>query len=171
MLAWERAPALPISHWFNPPLSLPHPDTLDSATLHGLLWQTIRQLHCERIVLECTDHLSDRELYTMLFRDILPSCEKKVDCQRTICTGDAWMTPMTKPGFAIMRVQSSGDVGKKRPAKRLHQVSCRRIRVKCLRVAEPMLALSSNGALVQFLAACPRRRSCRLGLPRRAPGR
>lgn len=93
MLAWERAPALPISQWFNPPLILPHPDTLDSTALHALLWQTIRQLHSERIVLECTDHLSDRELYTMLFRDILPSCEKKVDLPKNYlhwrCLDDA----------------------------------------------------------------------------------
>jgi hypothetical protein len=82
MLAWERAPAMPISHWFSPPLLLPHPDTLDATALHNLLWQTIRQLHSVRIVLECTDHLSDRELYSMLYRDILPSCEKKVDLPR-----------------------------------------------------------------------------------------
>lgn len=82
MLAWERAPAMPISHWFNPPLKLSHPDSLDATSLHDVLWQTIRQLHSERVVLECTDHLTDRELYTMLYRDILPSCEKKVDLPR-----------------------------------------------------------------------------------------
>ena len=93
MLAWERAPAMAISQWFNPPLQLPHPDTLDAQTLHTLLWQTIRDLHSVRVVLECTDHLSDRELYTMLYRDILPSCEKKVDLPRNYlhwrCVDDA----------------------------------------------------------------------------------
>lgn len=82
MLAWERAPAMPISQWFSPPLELPHPDALDQDSLHRLLWQTIRQLHTARVILECTDHLSDRQLYTLIYRDILPSCEKKVDLPR-----------------------------------------------------------------------------------------
>ena len=29
MLAWERAPIVPISHWFDPELRLPSPDLLD----------------------------------------------------------------------------------------------------------------------------------------------
>lgn len=79
ILAWERAPVLPISQWFEPELRLPHPETLKDQQLHDLLWQTIEQLHAKRIVLEFTDHLSDRELYCLLIRDILPSGEKKVD--------------------------------------------------------------------------------------------
>jgi hypothetical protein len=79
ILAWERAPVLPISQWFEPELRLPHPDALKDQQLHDLLWQTIRRLYDKRIVLEFTDHLSDRELYCLLIRDILPSAEKKVD--------------------------------------------------------------------------------------------
>ena len=30
MLAWERAPILPIGQWFEPELKLPHPDTLST---------------------------------------------------------------------------------------------------------------------------------------------
>ena len=41
MLAWERAPVLPLSQWFQPELTLPHPDTLQDDQLHALLWQTI----------------------------------------------------------------------------------------------------------------------------------
>lgn len=82
MLAWERAPAMPIAQWFTPPLELPPPDSLDGDALHQLLWQTIQQLYSMRIVLDCTDHLSDRQLYTLIYRDILPSCEKKVDLPR-----------------------------------------------------------------------------------------
>lgn len=93
MLAWERAPAMPISQWFSPPLELPHPDALDHDSLHRLLWQTIRQLHTARVILEFTDHLSDRQLYTLIYRDILPSCEKKVDLPRNYlhwrCLDDA----------------------------------------------------------------------------------
>ena len=79
MLAWERAPVLSIGRWFTPELRLPHPDTLSDAQLHDQLWQTIRQLFEAKIVLDFTDHLSDRELYTVIYRDILPSPEKKID--------------------------------------------------------------------------------------------
>ncbi|MEO1971203.1 MAG: hypothetical protein ABGX07_06585, partial [Pirellulaceae bacterium] len=63
MLAWEQAPVLPISRWFEPELTLPHPDSLDEIALHETLWDTIHQLYARRIILEFTDHLSDRELY------------------------------------------------------------------------------------------------------------
>ncbi len=79
MLAWERAPVLPISQWFQPELTLAHPDTLDDMTLRETLWQTICKLCDERIVLDFTDHLSDRQLYCLIYRDILPSPEKKID--------------------------------------------------------------------------------------------
>jgi hypothetical protein len=78
MLAWEQAPVLPISQWFEPELVLPAPDKLDNARLHKVLWQTIRKLHEKRIVIEYTDHLSDRQLYCILYRDILPSPEKRL---------------------------------------------------------------------------------------------
>ena len=45
MLAWERAPAMPIAQWFNPPLQLPHPDSLDAEQVHELLTRTIDQLY------------------------------------------------------------------------------------------------------------------------------
>lgn len=79
MLAWERAPALPISQWFAPALELPRPDSLTDETLRRVLSQTIQRLYSQNIVLRFTDHLSDRELYTIIFRDIVPACEKKVD--------------------------------------------------------------------------------------------
>ena len=79
MLAWERAPALPISQWFEPELVIPAPDQLDDAQLHQVLWETISRLYNKRIVLEFTEHLSDRQLYRVIYRDILPACEKKID--------------------------------------------------------------------------------------------
>jgi hypothetical protein len=79
MLAWERAPVLPISQWFEPQLMLPAPDELDDLQLHQLLWETIHQLFERRIVLDFTDHLTDRELYCLIYRDILPCKEKKID--------------------------------------------------------------------------------------------
>lgn len=82
MLAWERAPVLPISRWFEPELVLPPPDKLCDERLSDLLWETIERLYDQRIVLELTDHLTDRQLYTLIYRDILPSHEKKIDLPR-----------------------------------------------------------------------------------------
>ena len=79
ILAWERAPALPIAQWFSPPLTLLNPDALSDEALRVTLWQTIDLLYSQRIVLRFTNHLSDRELYRIICRDILPCCEKKVD--------------------------------------------------------------------------------------------
>ncbi len=79
MLAWERAPALPISQWFQPELSIPHPDSIDDVQLAKILQDTIDKLYERRILLDFTEHLSDRQLYCLIFRDILPSPEKKVD--------------------------------------------------------------------------------------------
>jgi hypothetical protein len=79
MLAWERAPILPISQWFTPELSLPPPDKLGEDDLHVALWDIIHKLFEKRVVLDFTDHLTDRELYCLIWRDILPSPEKKID--------------------------------------------------------------------------------------------
>jgi hypothetical protein len=82
MLAWERAPVLPISRWFDPELKLPAPDKIHDDELHRLLGETLERLYDQRIVLDFTDHLTDRQLYTVIFRDILPSHEKKIDLPR-----------------------------------------------------------------------------------------
>jgi hypothetical protein len=79
MLAWERAPALPIGKWFNPELILPKPDDRSDDEIHRILHETSRLLFSQRIVLEMTEHLSDRQLYCLISRDILPSYEKKID--------------------------------------------------------------------------------------------
>lgn len=100
MLAWERAPILPISDWFDPPLELTGPDTLDDDALHAILWETIHRLFEQRIVLDFTDHLTDRDLYCLIYRDILPSYEKKIDrannflhwdCANICDDADVWL--------------------------------------------------------------------------------
>ena len=82
MLAWERAPVLAISQWFEPELKLARPDELLDEELSRALSATIELLYSQRIVLEFTDHLNDRQLYCLIYRDILPACEKKVDLPR-----------------------------------------------------------------------------------------
>ncbi|MGE0607187.1 MAG: hypothetical protein AB7O62_08855 [Pirellulales bacterium] len=85
LLAWERAPTRPIAQWFVPELRLPKPSELTDERLHEVLWATIHQLYDQRIVLDFTDHLSDRQLYQLIFRDILPSQEKQIDYRPAGC--------------------------------------------------------------------------------------
>ena len=82
MLAWEKAPVLPIGKWFEPELTLPPPEIMTNDEISELLVETIDQLYQQRIVLEFTNHLSDRDLYCLIIRDILPSAEKKIDLPR-----------------------------------------------------------------------------------------
>lgn len=79
MLAWELAPLSPVARWFTPQLALQPACTLDDAQLHERLWHTIDALYEKRIVLDFTDHLSDRDLYALIRRDILPAKIKQVD--------------------------------------------------------------------------------------------
>jgi hypothetical protein len=79
MLAWELAPLMPIARWFDPPLALQPACTLDDEQLRERLWRTVERLYSKRIVLDFTDHLSDRELYSLIRRDILPAAIKHVD--------------------------------------------------------------------------------------------
>lgn len=101
MLAWERAPIVPIAQWFDPPLLIPAPEAIDDSQLHDILWDTIQHLFDRRIVLDFTDHLSDRQLYTIIYRDILPSPEKQFergdtnylhwDCADTAENPEVWL--------------------------------------------------------------------------------
>ncbi len=79
MLAWEMAPIVPIYRWFEPELRPPRPSVLNDQDLHEILWDLIYKLYEKRIILDFTDHLSDRDLYTLIYRDILPAREKKID--------------------------------------------------------------------------------------------
>jgi hypothetical protein len=79
MLAWEMAPIVPIYRWFEPELRPPRPSMLNDQDLHSILCDLIEKLYQKRIILDFTDHLSDRELYTIIYRLILPAREKKID--------------------------------------------------------------------------------------------
>jgi hypothetical protein len=50
---------------------LPAPDEMDDAQLSGKLQEMIDGLTFLRIALSSTDHLSDRELYTLLWSEVL----------------------------------------------------------------------------------------------------
>lgn len=115
ILAWERAPALPIAAWFSPPLELPPAESLGDSEIRSLLCRTIERLYSQRIVLRFTDHLSDRELYRVIRHDILPCCEKKVDLPgkdleyRCIEDNETWLTYYASP-VERRRFQEEHDV-------------------------------------------------------------
>jgi hypothetical protein len=78
LLAWEKAPVLPICQWFEPQLSMPNHQTFSDTEVNHQLHQIIGRLYEKNILLIHTDHLSDRQLYCLIARDILPAQEKKV---------------------------------------------------------------------------------------------
>lgn len=78
LLAWEKAPVLPISQWFEPELVMPHHQSFTETEVKHQLHQVIGRLYEKNILLVHTNHLSDRQLYCLIARDILPAQEKKV---------------------------------------------------------------------------------------------
>ena len=100
MLEWERAPILPICEWFDPRLELALPESLDDEQLRQQLYETVQKLFLKHIVLDFTDHLTDRELYCLIYRDILPTQEKMMhrrhnylhwDCANTGDAPETWL--------------------------------------------------------------------------------
>jgi len=79
LLEWETAPVLPIYRWFEPEMRIPHPDNLCEEDSPSLLSEVIDRLYDVKIVLDFTDHLTDSELYRLIYLEILPSREKKLE--------------------------------------------------------------------------------------------
>jgi len=66
------------AEWCNPfqvlidsGISLPSPNELPESELNAKLWEVINAISLMGMYLEHSDHLSDRELYTLLLNDIL----------------------------------------------------------------------------------------------------
>jgi hypothetical protein len=52
-------------------IDLPNPDDIPEHEMHDTLWRVIHALWDHGVILYCTDHLSDRELYTLLWTELL----------------------------------------------------------------------------------------------------
>jgi hypothetical protein len=90
--------------------------------LNRHLWETIQKLFEKRVVLDFTDHLTDRELYCLIVRDILPSPEKKIDNSSSYlhwdcsdASGDAQLW-LRYYATAEEREQWAGDFGETLPS-------------------------------------------------------
>jgi hypothetical protein len=85
VVAWEEAPwTTYFKQLEEAGVSLPGPETLDDCELSLKLWEVIDKLATFRAYLHETNHLSDRELYTLLLTDILP--EETKDLTRVEAT-------------------------------------------------------------------------------------
>src|SRR3954464_2235856 len=72
VLAFENAPEVaPFDELLHSGLALPPPDELDDAALLRKLWEIIRGLEDLGVYLEFTNHLSDRQLYAILWSRVL----------------------------------------------------------------------------------------------------
>lgn len=70
--AYENAPMTSYAkELIKNDIQLPPPNRLTASQLHEKLWEIIRFLGKMRVFLYSTNHLSDRELYTELWRDLL----------------------------------------------------------------------------------------------------
>ena len=78
MLDWEISPAEPIAQWFMPELCLSSPERLNDEEVLWALEKVVAKLFEKKLVLDFADHLSNRELYTLIYRDILPMREKNL---------------------------------------------------------------------------------------------
>jgi hypothetical protein len=76
---WEEAPwTTDFQRLQQAGVALPPPETLDDDQVSMKLWEIIDQLSRRRVFLSQTDHLSDRELYQLLWSDTLHEDTKDV---------------------------------------------------------------------------------------------
>ncbi len=72
VLAFEEAEPVPLlDELAKTGLQLPAPDGMDDVQLNGKLWEIIRCMSLLGSYLHNTDHLSDRELYSRLWSELL----------------------------------------------------------------------------------------------------
>jgi hypothetical protein len=93
-LAFEATPAVePLQKPVESGMTLPSPEALEDTALTSKLWEVIDGLAAIGIYLFFTDHLSDRELYERLWRDVLRDPMELTDDD-----GAAWHVDMSSGG-------------------------------------------------------------------------
>lgn len=87
--------------------TLPAPGDLDDAALTTRLWELIRELARMHVYLSFTDHLSDRQLYELLYEEALHEERRDVP----MAPGDAWHLDMTWVGMQhpVCRLDADAD--------------------------------------------------------------
>ncbi|HXJ91548.1 MAG TPA: hypothetical protein VMT20_01540 [Terriglobia bacterium] len=79
VVQWEEAPwTTDFDRLQEAGIGLPAPETLADDQVSMKLWEIIDHLARRRVFLNRTDHLSDRELYTLLWSDLLHEETKDV---------------------------------------------------------------------------------------------
>jgi hypothetical protein len=94
VLAFEATPAVePFQKLVDSGMTLPSPEALEDTALTSKLWEVIHGLASIGVYLYFTDHLSDRELYVRLWRDVL-----RDPMELTNDDGGAWHIDMAGGG-------------------------------------------------------------------------
>ncbi|MDA2933185.1 hypothetical protein MYX82_02455 [Acidobacteria bacterium AH-259-D05] len=65
-----------------------HPDTLNQQELSKALWRLIEELAADRVILCHTDHLSNRDLYTLLYEEVHGDLGDEILLEETYCHFD-----------------------------------------------------------------------------------
>lgn len=72
VIAFETAPTFTdFAQLTADGVELPDPETVPEREIGAVLWRVIVALSKRRVFLDRTNHLSDRELYSVLWRDVL----------------------------------------------------------------------------------------------------
>jgi hypothetical protein len=70
ILEYETAPPATLMQWLaNAGLQVPPPEALSDEAIHQKLWEVINRMASLGAYLQNTNHLSDRELYSFLYRE------------------------------------------------------------------------------------------------------
>ena len=91
VVAYEEAPLTTNFHQLESAgVTLPPPDSLDDQELTVKLWEVIHKLAFLRVFIDQTDHLTDRELYSHLWTDVLQEKVKALPPS----ANSAWHIPL-----------------------------------------------------------------------------